>query len=110
MNGAGWQEQMSEGGNVLWPGGTGTSVVLELLRRDSLPNPHLQSRAAGLGREFALPAWTPTFLAHKSGTLSAQGRTRGQTSLLRLPVGVFRHLTAAGVLSFSSGFLPKGAS
>lgn len=35
---------------------------------------------------------------------------QGQTSLLRLPARVFRRLTTAGFLSFSSCFLPEGAS
>lgn len=69
MNGAGWQDQISRVGPCLyrlskvpWPGGAGTCVVFELLRRAPRPNPHLQCRAEGLGRESLLPAWAPAFL------------------------------------------------
>lgn len=61
------------------------------------------------GNSSSLPGH-PRSLWIRSGTPSAQGRTRHQTSLLMLPVRVFRHLTAAGFLSFSSCFLPKGSS
>lgn len=53
-----------------------------------------------------LPARAPSFLCPVSGTPSAQGKTRGQTSLLSLPVSVFRYLTTAGFLSFSTPKVP----
>lgn len=67
-----------------------------------------RTSSAGLrvwgGNSSSLPGHPPS-LCRRSVTLSAQG----QASLLSLPVPVFRHLTTAGFLSFSSCFLPRGA-
>lgn len=55
------------------PGGVGAAPMCYMAK-----NPHLQSRAEGLGgwNSFSQPGHRH-FLCRRSGTLSAQSRTRG---------------------------------